>query len=272
MDKDSLIVILRRAIIQITIIFISLMTLLFLLLADIPIDSAIKNQLLSIATGIFTGAVLSLIYVAIEKRHEYNLIKLADERLDKHFSDLSKQVLGLKPETDSERVYENFEEAVHDLMEDFKNSTEVKCFSTRGDVLVTLMDKITLRPYVKQKINIEAMMLNSDAPAIEKRVLAREGAKESLTLSEYRELVVSNADIILARRTLLQKGNHEISLTLRRHNQPVVFCFVLLNDAIYYGFHCKDIDGKKLRFHRANSATAIYKGFAHYFSVIWDWE
>ena len=91
--KEAIIAMLRRIIVQIAIIATS--AVLWLVVWFI-VDAEIKIQLLSVLSGIFTGALLSLIYVAIEKKYEDKLSEESDNRTKSYFADVNNKIDGIR--------------------------------------------------------------------------------------------------------------------------------------------------------------------------------
>lgn len=92
MNKDAVIATLRRTVVQIVIIAVT--AILFIIIMFVPsrMSEDIKNQLLSIVTGIFTGAFLSLVYVVVEKKYDDQQDGETEKRIDNRFDDVLKAV------------------------------------------------------------------------------------------------------------------------------------------------------------------------------------
>lgn len=75
MPKEAIIAKLKRVIVQLSLAAISLTALVLFFLNPMGFNIELKNQLLSLTTGILTGSLLSLIYVVVEKKFDDPLIK-----------------------------------------------------------------------------------------------------------------------------------------------------------------------------------------------------
>jgi hypothetical protein len=161
-------------------------------------------------------------------------------------------------------TFPNVDAATSDVLNEVKKSTQILCFTARGDSVETIIKKCIDGKGIDSTNKLVVILSDKNNPALIERV---NSLGNNVSLPDYKKTIetLANAIELKVKEGVTGHSNFKCAY----HNEPIVFMFVLLDNCVYWAYFEENVFCFNSNLYKSDKSSPIYVAFKKYFEAVY---
>lgn len=169
----------------------------------------------------------------------------------------------IKNNFDIPRKYDTIHDIGNDVAQELQESKQLRFFGICGKTFLRGNSTIANALYGNAK-NVDCRLLISDPfnPNIDKRLRNVPAYAKQAQLEQEWKRIYSEI------KMLQEEASHSTSYSIRFHDQPLFFRFIMTDQSVYFGYYERE-ESSQSTMYRYSKESSLYMSLKDYFDTIW---